>query len=452
MRPIGIGLAGLGNVGSEVARLLCARREEFRRRTGAELRLAAVCERRRRAVLSLRLGKGVRRVSRWQDLLRVPEVEVVVELMGGEGAALALVLGALSSGRHVVTANKMLLSRHWDEVFKTARSKGRRVYFEASVAGGIPIIQAVREGLAANRIRSVLGIFNGTTNYVLSEMAHNGCPMPEALRRAQRLGLAERDPSLDMSGADTAHKVSVLASLLAGRWFPPERIPCEGIESVALEDIRFAISHLGRTARLVGKLAFDWDADPVRVEAHVRPTLVPLAHPLANVHGAYNAVLVDTSSAGDLMFYGQGAGPGPAASAVLGDLLQLGRELSSRSSAAARPTERCREEVPPPMPWGRPRAAPPSLPLRQAPESDAAHYVRLQLADKPGMLAQVAGALGRAGISISQIHQDKPKDPKRPVPVMIATHSAPAESLRRSLAAIAQLPGVRGRPVCLRML
>jgi homoserine dehydrogenase len=442
MRSIGIGLAGLGNVGGEVARLLLAHRDEFRRRIGAELRLAAVCSRGAASrTRSLRLPKSVRRVRRWQDLLRDPSVEVVVELFGGVDAARSLVLGALGSGRHVVTANKMLLSRHWDEVFRTARGKGRRVYFEASVAGGIPILQALREGLAANSIRSVLGIFNGTTNHILSEIALSGRSMAEALREAQRLGLAESDPSLDMSGGDTAHKLSVVASLLAGRWFPPERIPYEGIESVSAEDLRFALAHLGRTVRLIGTLRFDWDSDPVRVEAHVRPTLVSLKHPLANVHGSYNAVLVDTSSAGDLMFYGQGAGPGPAASAVIGDLLQMGREM------LLAPTEG----------GGRPKAALPSRPLRPAPESDAAFYIRLLLTDRPGVLARVAGLLGERGISIAQIHQEVPGNDERlrkqpPVPVMIVTHSTKASAVRQALRETGRLPGVSGHPVCLRML
>jgi homoserine dehydrogenase len=439
MRSIGIGLAGLGNVGGEVARLLLARREDFRRLLGAELRLAAVCDGRPQAASRLRLPKGVRRLRRWQDLLRDPEIEVVVELFGGEGAARELTLGALSSGRHVVTANKMLLSRHWDEVFRASRRKGRRVYFEASVAGGIPLLQALREGLAANRILSVLGIFNGTTNHILTEMAHRGLPMREALRQAQRLGLAEKDPSLDLSGGDTAHKLSVLASVLAGRWFRPERIPCEGIEALMPEDIRFAVEKLGRTVRLVGKLAFDWDADPVRLEAHVHPTLVPLTHPLANVHGAYNAVLVDTSSAGDLMFYGRGAGPGPAASAILGDLLQLGRELASATP-----------NIQSPLVWDVPKQR--SMEVRDAPESDAQFYIRLRLLDRPGVLAQVAGTLGRFGISIAQIHQDTAHSSARAVPVMISTHAASARGVRASLNAIARLGSVSEPPVCLRML
>ncbi|HAH07520.1 MAG TPA: homoserine dehydrogenase [Elusimicrobia bacterium] len=440
MRSIGIGLAGLGNVGGEVARLLLAHREEFRRRLGAELRLAAVCDRRAPSrARRLRLPGSVKLKRRWQDLLRERSVEVVIELFGGAGPARELVLGALASGRHVVTANKMLLSRHWDEVFRAARRNNRQVFFEASVAGGIPILQAVREGLAANRIRSVLGIFNGTTNFILSEMARCGRTMAEALREAQRLGLAEKDPSLDLSGGDTAHKLSVIASLLAGRRFPAERIPCEGIERISPDDLRFAAAHLGRTVRLLGTLNLDWASDPVRSEAHVHPTLVPLQHPLANVHGSYNAVLVDTSSAGDLMFYGQGAGPGPAASAVLGDLLQVGRELLAASGREA----------------ARPRAALPSRPLSPAPESDAAFYLRLHLSDRPGVLAQVAGALGERGISIAQIHQDVPGASPRGgkgVPVMIVTHSAPAAAIRRAAAAIERLPASAGRPVCLRML
>ncbi|MFA6030924.1 MAG: homoserine dehydrogenase [Elusimicrobiota bacterium] len=279
---IGVAVAGLGNVGREVARLLLARRASFRAALGADLRLAAVCDR-RAAAEARRLGlpSSVRRTADWRELLGDPSVGVVVELFGGGSAARSLALAALRSGRRLVTANKLLVSERWPELARAAGGPGR-LYYEASVAGAIPVLQALREGLAADRILSLRGILNGTTNFVLTEMIHGGKTLPEALARARALGLAERDASLDLGGHDAAHKLSVLASTVAGRWLPPRLIERAGIEALEPRDIRFALDKLGRTPRLVGTLVFDGG----RVEAGVGPALVPLRHPLAGVHGA----------------------------------------------------------------------------------------------------------------------------------------------------------------------
>lgn len=435
MKVIGVGIAGLGNVGGEVVRLLLARGADFRRTLGAELKLSVVCDRGvSAAARKLDIPAGVGRSRRIQDLVTRNEVDIVVELLGGMDGARSLVLQALEKGKRVVTANKALLSRHWDEVFSAASAGNSAVRFEASVAGGIPIIQAVEEGLSANRIRSVLGIFNGTTNYILSEMAHTGLEMEAALRQARRLGMAEKDPTLDLNGSDTQHKLSILASLLSGAWFRPDWIAREGIENVQAEDLRFGMEKLSRTVRLIGTVAFDWSGSQVRVEAHVRPTLVPLKHPLAGVHGGYNAVLVQASAAGDLMFYGKGAGPGPAASAVLADILHFARELAGGEQKLSGPPEH--------------EAAKPRV--RPAEESDSAFYLKLRLKDKPGALSAVTGALGREGISISQIHQDRPSGSA--VPVMIATHSTSRRALDSALKTVCRQSAVSGKPTVLRLL
>jgi homoserine dehydrogenase len=381
----------------------------------------------------LRLPRSIKRSRETWPALADPDVDVVVELLGGVGDARALVLGALAAGKQVVTANKHLLSRHWDEVFAAAARGRSRVYFEAAVAGGIPILQALRTGLAANRIRSVSGILNGTTNFILSKMVRDGCSMPEALAEAQRLGMAERDPRLDLSGADTAHKVSILASLIAGRWVRPDRVACQGIEGVEAEDIRFALDKLGRTPRLLGTARFDWSRGRTGVEVHVQPTLVPLQHPLAAVQGGYNAVLVEASSAEDLMFYGKGAGPGPASSAVLSDILALCGELQAGGAPA------------------QPRRS--AGPLSFDPESEAPHYLRLMVRDVPGALARIAGILGRTGISIAQIHQAGERQRSGDaVPVMIVTHSTSRRRMDTARAAIVRLPIAARRHCCLRIL
>ena len=433
-RPIGVAVAGLGNVGFETARLLKTRRADYAAAAGAPVRLAAVCDLdAARKCRRLGLARTVRRTRRWADLINAPDIDIVIELFGGLRDARKLVLDALAAGKHVVTANKRLLSAHWAEIFAAAARARRCVYYEASVAGGIPILSALRGGLAANRISSVYGILNGTTNYILSRMAHEGCEMKEALREAQRLGMAERDPALDLNGSDTLHKVAVIASLLTGRAVSADRIPRRGIEDFEAEDMSFAVERLKSTVRLIGTVGFDWRARPPRLEAHVQPTLLPLKHPLAAVHGGYNAVLVNTSSAGDLMFYGQGAGPGPAASAVIGDVLALGRVISG--GAMCPPTPRLRLRAP-----------------RRVPESASSYYLKLRVRDVPGALSKITGLLGKNGISIAAIHQPGPSRPGRAVPVMITTHETSRARIDRARRAIVRLATVADRHTCLRFL
>lgn len=430
---LNIAVAGLGNVGRETARLLWTRRAQLLASAGTELRLAAVCDRDAGPeARRLKLPARVRRTRDWATLVKDPSLDVVVELFGGVDAARRLVLGALGSGKHVVTGNKHLLSRHWNEVFAAARAGGRKVHFEAAVAGAIPIISALRSGLAANRIHSIRGIFNGTTNYILSRMAKAGLGREEALREAQRLGMAEKDPTLDLNGSDTLHKVSVLGSLLTGAWLSPERIPRQGIDGIEAEDIRFAVEKLGRTARLLGTVAVRWGRSPVPVEAHVQPTLVPLEHPLASVHGGYNAAIVDASPAQDLMFYGKGAGPGPAASAVVGDILALARE---RGAGGERGLES--------------GARPPRLVL--VPEPESAYYLRLSVKDEPGALSRIAGHLGRRGVSIAGIYQGAPSS-GRPASVMITTHPTSRARFDRARRAVLGLSTVSPRHAALRLL
>jgi len=446
MRTIRFAVAGLGVVGSETVRLLRSRSESLRRRLGARLELAAVCDRRApTAARRLGLPASVRRLTDPGRLANLPGVDAVVELLGGLEAPRRLVLGCLRRGLGVVTANKRLLAHAWDELREAAvRGKGR-LHFEASVAGGIPILKALDLSLAGDRVEAVYGILNGTTNFILTRMAE-GLPPQAALRRAQELGLAERTPALDLNGRDTADKVSILASLVTGSWLRPHQVRTQGIQDIALEDMAFAENALGRRVKLLGVARF-LGAEP-RVEAFVCPALVPLEHPLAAVADEFNAVLVRAASAGDLMFYGRGAGAGPAASAVLGDMLALGRELISGAAPAA------------PRPGPAPRLA----------DSDCAFYLRLGALDRPGVLCAVTAALSRLGISIATINQPGACgigssagagrtdfltaggcDPKN-VPIIITTHPTSPGAFGRALRGILALPSVSRRHTVMRLL
>ena len=427
-RVVRVGVAGLGFVGRETVRLLQANRERFAARLGADVVLSAVCDRQAdREAKSLGLPASV---ARYKDpeKLAAAGLDIVVELLGGLEAPRRLALAALRSGRCVVTANKLLLSHCWDEL-RQASLRGGRVYFEGSVAGGIPVLQALDRGFAANRIEAVYGILNGTTNYILTRVEEGLAP-EAALAEAQRLGFAEKDPSLDLSGRDTAQKVSVLAALLTGAGVPPERIATHGITGISAGDVAFAKSQLGRVPRLLGTLRLTW-GPRVKLEAHVFPTLVPMTHPLAAVRREYNAVLVKASSAADLMFYGKGAGPGPTASAVVGDIFMLSRDLLGR------------------LPESRAE----NLDARLSPieESSAPFYLRLFAQDKPGVLAHVTAALARRGISIASIHQsDKPA--KDGLPIVLTTHPAEHGRFHAALREILALKAIARRHSVLRLL
>ncbi len=430
MRTIRVAVAGLGFVGRRTVELLGSNARRYAAALGARLELAAVCDRGvAREARALKLPASVRRVTRPLALLDVSEVDVVVELMGGLDAPRALALAALGKGRHVVTANKRLLASCWRELQAARARGGGRLCFEGSVAGGIPIVQALETGLAANEIQSVFGILNGTTNFILSRL-EEGAPYAEALATAQRLGFAEKDPAFDVSGADTAQKLSVLAALLTGAPLDERRLPRQGIERVEAEDVRFAREALGRAPRLLGALKISWGKSP-RVAAHVAPTLVPLGHPLASVRDEYNAVLVRASLAGDQMFYGKGAGPGPTASAVVADVLMLARDILGGRPAPAAPAARC---------------------AQADPDDDvSSFYLRLSVADKPGVLARIAAALGERGISIASIRQPEAKG-RAGTSVVLTTHETTSGRFSRALAKILRLPSVESRHTVMRML
>jgi homoserine dehydrogenase len=429
MRTIRVAVAGLGFVGRETVRLLAANGPKFKRRLGAAVELSAVCDRRVEAeARALGLGRSILRTRDPQELLK-SEADVIVELLGGLEAPRRLVLGALGMGRHVVTANKRLLSHCWGPVQRAALKGGGRLYFEGSVAGGIPLIQSLDNGLAAASIEQVYGILNGTTNYILSR-AEAGLNMEEALLEAQEKGFAEKDPAMDLSGRDTAQKISVLASLITGAWVKPKDIVREGIGRIEKQDIDFARDTLGCAVRLLGSLKLA-GSDPVRVESSVFPTLVPLDHPLAAVRREYNAVLVKTSQAGDIMLYGKGAGPGPTASAVVGDIFMLARDILGGLPAGRQPSSRATI-----LPDNR---------------SVSSFYLRLLARDRPGVLARITLALGRRGVSISTIHQSG-RPAAAGLPIVLTTHPTSHGRFAEALGEILGFPFVSARHTVMRML
>ncbi len=430
MRTVTVAVAGLGTVGREVCRLLRERRSALSRRLGAELVLIAVADRAASAeARALGLSSSVTRYRDPLAMARACRADIFVEVMGGLDAPRAFAKTVLGRGRSLVTANKRLLAETWPSILGLAASTGARLAFEGSVAGGIPVLRALELSLAGDRVLGLDGILNGTTNYILSRCEEGATP-EAALAEAQRLGFAEKDPSFDLSGRDAAQKLSVLAGQVTGGWLKMRDIPREGIEKIEARDTAFARERLGRAVRLVASLRFGWDGPLPRVEAGVFPTLLPLSHPLASVRRQYNALLVHTASAADLMFYGQGAGAGPTASAVLSDVFVLARDLRG----------------------GLPAALPVVRPIRPAPAGEAVSgfYLRLEAADRPGVLARATQALAAEKVSIASIHQERARG--RSVPVMITTHPAPAGRFEKARRRLLALPGIASRHAVMRLL
>jgi homoserine dehydrogenase len=430
MERLAVGLLGLGTVGSGVARLLDEASERIARRSGKrlEVKWALVRDPGRNRHVPLAADRIV------TDPRRVfgdPEVAIVVEAIGGTDAALRFVLEALDAGKDVVTANKALLAEHGQEVFARARRAGRAVAFEGSVAGGIPIVQALGVALAANQVQSLAAIVNGTCNFILTEMTRAGLPYATALRQAQDLGYAEADPTLDVDGTDTAHKLAILAQLAFGATVTTAQIPREGIDTLQPADIRYT-AELGYTVKLLALAKLS----EAGLELRVAPTLVRQGTPMADVAGPYNAIRVVGDAVGDTLFYGRGAGALPTASAVVGDLIDV---AVGRAALTFRTLKLWSETEP------KPRLAAPN-------QVRSRYYLRFTIADRPGVLAALATELGHHAISIASVIQHESPDdapPGAPVPLVIMTHLAVEASLRAALAKIDQLADVHAPSVCL---
>ncbi len=425
-----VGLLGLGTVGSGVVKILNAHRAELEERAGCRLLLHRVADQdmtRPREGLDL---KSLPLVPDAQRVLDDPDVQIVIELLGGLEPARSFILRAFQAGKHMVTANKALLAHHGAELFDEARRRGLMFGFEAAVAGGIPLIRSIKEGLAANRILSVHGIINGTSNYILTKMTEEGRDFAEVLKEAQAKGYAEVDPTLDVEGLDSAHKLQILATLAFRTSVDLKDIYTEGITAVTRQDIAYA-AELGYRIKL---LAIAKTSDG-RLEIRVHPTMIPASSPLAAVSGVFNAVFIRGDAVGDLMFYGRGAGQMPTASAVWSDVLEIARSLAHGVSA---------HSVELPSIAARP------LPLQPMDEIRCPYYLRVMALDRPGVLSQVAGILGQHHISITSVLQ-KGRAAAEAVPVVMMTHEAREADMRHALAAIDKLPVVASKTVSIRV-
>lgn len=428
-RLIHIGLAGLGNVGAGVVKNLQKNAALIRQRTGADLRVKRVAVRNLSKVRDVVLPAGAVTTD-WRELVNDTEISIIVELIGGTTDAFELVKAALKAKKIVVTGNKALLAERGQELFALAESSGVPIYFEAAVAGGIPIIQSLQEGLVGNHIKSIHGIINGTCNYILTRMSQAKLGYAEALREAQDKGFAEADPYLDVSGWDAAHKAIILASLSYGRWIPQADVHVEGIDKVNATDIDVA-QRMGYTIKLLSVIRAD---EQGRVEVRTQPSMIPNTHVLASVNGSFNAIVVNGDIVGETLFYGRGAGQDPTSSSVISDLCDAAAILiyGFRHSGF----------VPHGL-YGQ------SKPID---ETVSHYYLRLLVADEPGVLAQVATVLAQRGIGISSVMQPEDlESTSGTTPLMLMIHDAPLGKVKDAVQAISELSCVREAPAWMRV-
>ncbi len=426
MKPVNIGLMGLGTVGGGTARVLADNAEEIARRAGREIQVIHAAAR----DLGGSKPAGVEHAQITEDAFEVvnnPEVDIVVELIGGYSPARELVLQAIENGKHVVTANKALIAKHGNEIFAAAQKKGVVVAFEAAVAGGIPIIKAIREGLSANNIQWIAGIINGTGNFILTEMRDKGRAFDDVLKEAQELGYAEVDPTFDVEGIDAAHKLCILSSIAFGVPLQFERVYTEGISKISPEDVTFA-SQLGYRIKHLGITR----ATDEGIEMRVHPTLIPEKRLIANVDGVMNAVLVMADKLGPSLYYGAGAGAYPTASAVVADIVDVTRSLTTdpdnRVPHLAFQPDRINDT--------------PVLDIEQV---ETAYYLRLSVADRPGVMADITRILGENGISIEAILQKEPLADAAEATVIMLTQRIQEARMNRAIEAIQALESVSGQ-------
>jgi homoserine dehydrogenase len=416
-----IGLLGLGTVGAGVVKILQTRRAMLQERAGAGLTLAAIAD---TDLTRPREGLDIRALPMVGDAARVlddPSIQVVVELVGGLEPARTFILRALAAGKHVVTANKALLAHHGAELYDEARRRGVALAFEAAVAGGIPLIRAVKDGLVANRVLSLAGIVNGTCNYILSKMTDEALDFSLVLKEAQAHGYAEADPTLDIEGMDSAHKLQILVALAFRTFIDLKHIHTEGITRVTAQDIDYA-RELGYRIKLLAIAKATDDG----VEVRVHPTMIPADSPLAAVAGVFNAIFLTGDAVGDLMFYGRGAGQMPTASAVWSDVLEIARRVAHGIPSLA---------------LDLPSVGPQPLPLTPMDAIRCCYYLRVMAHDRPGVLSRVAGILGDNDISIANVIQ-KGRGTREAIPIVMLMHEARERDMRAALAAIDALPNV----------
>ncbi|MCR6666780.1 MULTISPECIES: homoserine dehydrogenase [Methyloversatilis] len=432
MKPINVGLLGIGTVGGGTWTVLTRNQEEITRRAGRPIQITAVADRDVERAKSM-TGGAARVTGDAFEVVRDPSIDIVVELIGGYTVAKQLVLEAIANGKHVVTANKALLAVHGQEIFAAAQAKGVMVAFEAAVAGGIPIIKAVREGLTANRIDWIAGIINGTTNYILSEMRDKGLTFADALADAQRLGYAEADPTFDIEGVDAAHKITLLSALAFGIPVQFERAHIEGITKLTADDIRYA-EELGYRIKLLGITKRKADG----FELRVHPTLIPAKRLIANVEGVMNAVVVKGDAVGATLYYGRGAGAEPTASAVIADLVDVTR-LHTADPEHRVPHLAFRADQ---------LSDTPILPIS---EVESAYYLRLRVQDKPGVLADITRILADQGISIDAMLQKEPSEGEQQANIIMLTHVTREKQVDAAIVRIEALDSTVGAVTRLRL-
>ena len=432
MKPINVGLLGIGTVGGGTWEVLNRNADEIQRRAGRAIRIAVVADKEVQKARSIVKDKA-RVVDDAFGVVRGPDVEIVIELIGGYTVAKELVLEAIAHGKHVVTANKALLATHGNEIFAAAQKKGVMVAFEASVGGGIPIIKALREGLAANRIEWIAGIINGTSNFILSEMRDKGLPFEGALKDAQARGYAEADPSFDIEGVDAAHKLTILSALAFGIPMQFDKCFRQGIQKLTKADIGYA-EELGYRIKLLGITRRAKNG----IELRVHPTLVPTRRLIANVEGVMNAILVKGDAVGATLYYGAGAGAQPTASAVVADLVDVTRLIT------ADPEQRV-----PHLAFQPDRlSSDPVLPIG---EVETCSYLRMRVLDRPGVLADITRILADSAISIEAMVQKEPGEGESRVDIVMLTHLALEKNVEQAMAKIERLSSVEGRVTRIRL-
>lgn len=421
MKTFNVGLIGMGTVGAGVAKILLEKNSPLHEKLDCVLVLKGIADSNPEVKSRLNLSSDVLFTHDAKALLNNPDIQVIVELIGGVHPAKEIILEALEKGKDVVTANKMLLALHGTELFSQARRKGKSISFEASVGGGIPIIAALRDGFIANRIQSILGIVNGTTNYILTKMTKENVKYSDALAEAQKMGYAEKDPTMDVEGIDSSHKLAILAKIGFGVDFDYARIYHEGISTVEVSDIWYAYE-LGYTLKL---LAIAKKAENT-IELRVHPTLLPHEHPLSSVNGVFNAICIQGSAVGETMLYGRGAGQMPTASAVVADLVDVALGRAGITFGAMKAFSGCCERVP----------------ISDIHQIKTRYYLRFSVIDKPGVLAKISGILGNYEISIASVIQHKANE-SGIVPLVMLTHLAEEGNLQKALAGIKQLDVIK---------
>jgi homoserine dehydrogenase len=432
MKEIKVGLIGFGTVGSGVGKILQKNSKLIEKRMGARLILRRVADIDLETDRGVKLNPGVL-TRKAEDVIKDPEIDIVMELIGGIEPAKTFILKAIQNRKHIVTANKALLALHGDEIFKEAHRYGVDVNFEASVGGGIPLIRSIKEGLVANRIHSIFGILNGTSNYILSKMTDEGRNFKEVLKEAQEKGYAEADPTYDIEGIDAAHKLVILIRLAFGTSIQFEEIMTEGISKITPLDIQFS-REFGYRIKLLAIAKIDKG----RIEARVHPTMIPEVYLLATIKGVFNAIYIKGDAVGPTLFYGQGAGQMPTGSAVVSDLVELGRNLIVKASGRRVPLLSFQEN------------AIERIPLKKMDDVVMPFYMRFSALDRPGVLSKISGILGKNDISIASVIQ-KGRRVNGAVPIVMMTHEAKERNVHRALKEMDRLGVILGKTMFIRV-